>query len=322
MALSTNPVIRAVYHGSRALLRRPQAMRIASAYRDQLRRAREDYRRRGGTGMGIDLERLGLRVCPPDPTLTLPADHAERVARVARAADQAFARSANCLFFPAVDRSVMPAATAEVPAVREGRVIAVNLIDPFTIDGLAELAAPLVVAAESSVFGASAIVDKAYVYRNVVSTAADQVSWRWHYDNHPDEICKIMVYLTDVSEATGPFEYLRREDGAAATMRPLPHAADTWISPRRLAGWERQGYRPYKVVGGRGTVVLFDNNVVHKANRAREAHRDVVVFQLRPATFAPERALDPAWTGSFQNEDFNADPDVFRALPKSRTYSG
>jgi hypothetical protein len=188
---------------------------------------------------------------------------------------------------------------------------------------LSEVAEPLAAEAERTIFSSFAIIDKIYVYRNLVSKSEDMVSWRWHYDNHPDQIVKVMVYLTDVDEDSGPFEFLRSTaTGSAAVIPPWPHAADTWVNPRRLQRWKDQGFAPFRCVGPRSTIVLFDNNVVHKANRAATRHRDVMVMQLRPATFLAERRMDRRWTGSFEHEDFNSDPNDYRALRKRSLHSG
>ena len=45
------------------------------------------------------------------------------------------------------------------------------------------------------------------------------MSWTWHYDNHPVEILKVMIYLTD--DALGikrSFEYLRSSRTREGTM--------------------------------------------------------------------------------------------------------
>ena len=316
-------LVRPIYHGLRALFARHAARQMVDAYAEHHRAAQEVYRRAGGMGAGIALAKVGVRVqLPSDPgPVSLPADWLARVRRVGAAAAAGFDRSEACLFLPKIERIGLPAATAEIPAVQKKQVIAANLRDPLTIDGLAALAEPLVRTVEDSIYGSYALIDKVYIYRNLVSAIDDQVSWRWHYDNHLDQIIKVMIYLTDVAEDTGPFEYLRGERDAAR-IAPLPHAADTWISPVRLADWIDRGYRPVKALGPVGTIVLFDDNCLHKANQAARSHRDVVVFQFRPADFKPERPIDPRWTGSFLAEDVNPDPAVYRVLPKTRTYSG
>ncbi|MBA3935961.1 MAG: hypothetical protein H0X38_00715, partial [Planctomycetes bacterium] len=172
------------------------------------------------------------------------------------------------------------------------------------------------------IYSSHALVDKVYIYRNPISESEELVSWRWHYDNHPVEVLKAMVYLTAVGEGDGPFEYLRnRATGEAVTMPPLPLARDSRIAPARMAALLASGHEGFKVLGPAGTVVLFDDNVIHRANRAERHHRDVVVLQARPADFRQEHRIDGRFTGGFAHADFNPDPACYLAVTKKRTQS-
>ena len=184
------------------------------------------------------------------------------------------------------------------------------MLDPFIIEGLHDLCEPLLQQLERTVYGSYAIVDKLYVYRSPVSRQVPSASWLWHFDNHPREVLKVMVYLTDVDEGTAPFEYLREQ----LSGRPLPgsplvprfghsRVADDEIERCVASGWERR-----VVTGPRGTILVFDDNIVHRATLARRAHRDVIVFQVRPADFKATPHIDPRWTGTFLHYNVNSDP--------------
>ncbi|MEP7152362.1 MAG: phytanoyl-CoA dioxygenase family protein [Nitrospira sp.] len=173
---------------------------------------------------------------------------------------------------------------------------------------------------ERTVFGTYLIVDKIYAYRNLVSRREKQVSWRWHADNHPRQIKKIALYLTDVDQDTGAMEYLRStRTGEALLMEPKPLLGVN-ITDRKLAEYHANGYQPYRLTGKSGTAVLFDDNIVHKANIPIKGYRDAIFLQIRPCTFRPERYIDEQWTGSFEHVDFNADPYEYQPKPKSKSY--
>jgi hypothetical protein len=55
-------------------------------------------------------------------------------------------------------------------------------------------------------------------------------------------------------------------------------------------------------------MLIFDDNVIHRAVLARASHRDVMVLQLRPATSRVRPCIDPGWTGTFRHSPFNLDP--------------
>lgn len=264
---------------------------------------------------------LGVRVVGPDAgqdVIRLPADFESRVTVVARGAAAALECSSRCDFFPAVPPEAMAARTDQVPAVVNGDVIVIKLRDPFAIDGLHEVCEPLLTELERTVYGSPVIADKVYVYRSPVSREGPRASWLWHFDNHPREMLKVMVYLTDVGEDTAPFEYLRHtSSGRPQLGKPLsPLHGDSRVPVAEIERDLANGWHRELVTGPRGTVLVFDNNVVHRGTIARSAHRDVLIFQVRPALFAASPHIDPRWTGSFSHLDFNRDP--WRLAPTPR----
>ena len=262
-----------------------------------------------------DVEVMAIR--PGDGAFALPPDFKARVATVAQGAAAALDRSANCDFFPAVPADTMRERTSDIPAVANGEVISIKLRDPFAIAGLHELCEPLLAELERTIYRSYLIVDKVYVYRSPVSRQAPKASWLWHFDNHPREVLKVMVYLTDVGEETAPFEYLRDDGWRAKLGTPLaPLHGDSRVPAAQIerhlaAGWHRE-----VVTGPSGTVLVFDDNVVHRGTLARSGHRDVVVFQVRPADFKASPYIDPRWTGSFGHLDFNRDPRQMAPTPR------
>ena len=62
------------------------------------------------------------------------------------------------------------------------------------------------------------------------------------------------------------------------------------------------------MTGPAGTMIIFDDNIIHRGTLALEAHRDVLVLQVRPAAFRAEPYVSDRWTRSFQHLDVNRDP--------------
>lgn len=289
--------------------------RILRRYTAHYRRAQRAYE---GTGVpAVSVYEVGVRVIEPGGAgfLRLPADFTARARAVARAASAALDRSELCDFFPAVPVEQRTERTADIRAVADGQVITIKLRDPFTIAGLADLAEPLLDELERQVYGCHAIVDKLYVYRSPVSRQSPQASWLWHFDNHPREMLKVMVYLSDVDDESAPFEYLhdaRRRPRMGAPLAPLH--GDSRVTAAQIERDLRDGWRTHRVTGPIGTVLVFDDNVVHRGTLARSRHRDVVVYQVRPADFKASPFVDPRWTGTFGHLDFNRDPREMRPM--------
>ena len=317
---ATRYVLRRGKEASHAARGRLILRRYSAHYRD----AQRVYRDSGEqTERTIDsISDVGVRVIESSENalgIALPQDYDDLVARVARNAAEAFEHSANCHFFPGLPPGPTPARTADVPAVANGETITLQLLRPLAVDGVQALCAPLVKELERTVFGSFTIVDKVYVYRNPVSHQLPRASWRWHFDNHPREMLKVMVYLTDVTDDTAPFQYLRgRSSGAPRPGAPLtPMFGTSRVPDEQIERYLAGNWTAHSVTGRRGTIVVFDDNVIHRATLSKAAHRDVVVFQVRPAAFKAAQHINARWTGTFGHRAFNPDPRELAVVPSS-----
>jgi hypothetical protein len=242
--------------------------------------------------------------------INLPTAYLKLVKRVADSVKPLFDLTAECSFFPELQEGPVPERTNDIGAVKNGEIISIQLKNPLVVEGLEDLCAPIVQELENKVYGSYAIVDKVYIYRSPVSRQTRQVSWLWHYDNHPHEVLKVMIYLTDVSDCNAPFEYLRSKGSMTAVSgSPVaPHFSNSRISDDALTRYLSNGAERHRVTGPRGTMIVFDNNMIHRGNLASEGHRDVIIFQFRPVTTKTQPHIDPRWTGSFQHATFNIHP--------------
>ena len=312
--------LRGVMHSARAYSR---ARRVLARYSRHYAAVHLAYRRAhpGASGGPRAIAALGVLTIPPDAppdALPLPPAPPALVERLGRDVAERLSWTAQCRFFPPTTDAALPLPPRSdaVDAVRRGETIALQLIDVRGLDGLEEFCAAVVPVIEERMYGAHVLVDKVYVYRSPVSRQQPQASWVWHYDEHPREVLKLMLYLTDVTGDTAPFMFLARGgDGRAVIGTRTPLYGQSRMSPARMARFQASGCVARAVTGPRGTLVLFNDNVIHRATLATRAHRDVLVLQLRP-TDRPRRPLaDPRWTGSFQNLDFNRDPAVVEPQP-------
>lgn len=291
--------------------------RILQRYTAHYRQARRLYA--PATSPTVSVYDVGVRVAEPGEHgfLRVTAGFTDQVRDVARSISAALDRTDCCDLFPDVPPETLTPRTADVPAVADGQVITIKLRDPFAIDGIASLAAPLLCELEQRVYGCHLIVDKVYVYRSPVSRQVPKASWLWHFDNHPREMLKVMIYLTDVDEESAPFEYLRDADGRPRFGAPLaPLYGDSRVPAAEVERCLENGWHSHKVTGPAGTVLVFDDNVVHRGTLARSRHRDVIVYQVRPAHFNASPMVDAKWTGTFGHVDFNSDPTETRPVPR------
>lgn len=194
-----------------------------------------------------------------------------------------------------------------------------RLKDPWNLSSIERIAQETVPYLEQHIYGCPAYIFGCYVYQTHTAIQSRQSigSLMWHYDNHPKEVIKIMVYLNDVDEDTAPFEIIRnKETKQALKMETHRISHKSWkktasrCSEPFIRDQVENGYEKYKILGSPGTVCIFDNNIVHRANPAKKRPRNVVVFMAKPIGVSrkPDNYISKEHTGTNWHEDTFPDP--------------
>lgn len=134
-----------------------------------------------------------------------------------------------------------------------------------------------------------------------------------------------MIYLTEVDDGCGPFEYLEGAQGKPVSISPNKIGPKKWGGPKWpgsrvpdkvMQDYVANGCKKIRITGKPGTSTMFDNNIIHRANVAETKHRDVMALQIRPALKPFRPYIDRKWTGTFGSVDVNKDPNVILPAPK------
>jgi hypothetical protein len=270
-----------------------------SLYRDYYTQCRHAY---PGGQAALGVYALGVHVFVPG---RLSRDDLVRL-------DDAFIESVHALDAE-VERRITDGVSVYHNPDQSVEGMAIQLEPFWDYEPLERVAATLVPQVEETVLGCHGLVNQINLIRSLPSRQPLASSWLWHYDNKPNESFKILVYLTDVSEATGAFEYLRHE-----TLEEVPkigssrESPDCAVAPRwpktrvpeqDLGEYVRQGYRPYRATGPPGTTIVFDNNCIHRATVPSIGHRDALIMSIRPSHKKVRPFVSQTCTGSWS---FNA----------------
>jgi hypothetical protein len=104
-------------------------------------------------------------------------------------------------------------------------------------------------------------------------------SMRWHRDYNDQHLIKVFVYLTEVDEGTGPFEYVpgSARNGPYANEWPWQPAGETYPPPE-----EFEQRIPESAVrtftGPEGSVILCNTSGFHRGGFATEKPRNLFVY--------------------------------------------
>ena len=265
----------------------------------------------------LNLKDLGVLIISPtnndnEGVLKLPPDYLKLVDSLAAKINYKFQDEKNCY----LQKGVSPEDD-----------LALRLKDPFQLSEIHDLANLILPQIETSIFGSYVHVMHTLIYRNnVIENPKLRSSWKWHYDNHPNEVIKIMIYLNDVDENTAPLEYLVDAEDNFVKIQPSRTGPENWFGKPKwpesrvpdsvLNEYLEKGYKTKKVTGQKGTVLIFSQNILHRANVAKINPRNVAVFQLKPYKTKLSPYIHQKWTGSFQHRPTLVNPLTIKPIKK------
>ena len=141
-------------------------------------------------------------------------------------------------------------------------------------------------------------------------------SLKWHIDNHPKEVLKAMVYLDDVEQQDAPFKGMQKR---GVGLKEETHRVDHSRWQKWHSRYDREfidehikkGYSERSFTGPAGSVVYFDNNVVHKASPSSGKERYVIVFMTKPSVEEIRPRISQQHTGTNYHIDTFIDPSFY-----------
>ena len=185
-----------------------------------------------------------------------------------------------------------------------------NIKDFEELNELADLLVPQI---ENKLYGCNLFVEGVYCYRNVHRNANLRSSWLWHYDNDPKEMTKALIYLNDVDEDSGPFSVLVDPNGTPKKIETSKIDYKKWMpapNGSRIDINKMPKYKEQKILGEAGTICLFDNNIIHKANVCKPGKiRDVIVFYFKPTDRKVQVYLDDKYCQTWDCRHVNKNPE-------------
>ncbi len=131
-------------------------------------------------------------------------------------------------------------------------------------------------------FGCAYKVYSCDVYRTVPQAHENPEekfgSLKWHFDNCPEALLKIMVYLTDTNVDNGALTVVGKEKSVELKHRGFWDRDEAHLYANEIEG------NALPLEAPAGTVLMFSvHHCIHKATLPRIRHRDVAVFLVQPA---------------------------------------
>lgn len=152
---------------------------------------------------------------------------------------------------------------------------------------------------EKNIYNSNVKVVDINAYKNCINTLKKgHSSWLWHFDNHPDEMIKMMIYLTDVDEESSPLEIIVDENDNPIKLqsnRRIPEDFNSYtpqyfthqyngnrMGEKDILELKEIGYKSKTIYGKKGTIILFSENIIHRATYPKTKERNVINTVLAP----------------------------------------
>jgi len=124
------------------------------------------------------------------------------------------------------------------------------------------------------------------IQRMTVGETSSDSSYGWHIDDNPRELNKLFLYLNDVTKDNGAF----RAFNYKSSKKIFANGFVSNTVERRVAShnivetYLAEHPEDLKIMGGKaGTLLAFDNNLVHKGTSPLEGYRDSVHIEIYPS---------------------------------------
>ena len=149
--------------------------------------------------------------------------------------------------------------------------------------------------------------------QNFPGTAEAASSFDWHIDDNPRQLMKIFIYFNDVFESNGAFRaftYPVSRDLLQAGFKSWSAKLRTENQPMINDYYAAHPDELKVLEGTAGTVLMFDNNLVHKGTPPREGFRHLAQIEIYPSmTKVTEAQINLALTNPLI-ADYPANPRV------------
>lgn len=154
-----------------------------------------------------------------------------------------------------------------------------------------EILTPEIEQTINSILRSNFMITSSYLYRveKPLTHFEDTSTWLWHSDEHPDCHIKVFIFLNDVQTTSGATALFNWKYSKSLKINGF---IDRRKVPLKVKDMLNNTKHIQYATGPRGTVLLFNANVVHKAVVPTEGYRDLLVFEVLPSPFSKKVFLN------------------------------
>ena len=113
----------------------------------------------------------------------------------------------------------------------------------------------------------------------------DDESLLWHYDDNPIGILKIFIYCSNQDKDTGAFTFIELEKSEKIKCDGFfTYTTEDRIKNQNIFFKNIDNTDINIAAGDEGSILVFQNNIVHKGNLPLRDKRNLIVLEVMPST--------------------------------------
>ena len=178
--------------------------------------------------------------------------------------------------------------------------------DFSVIDNLETLCRSVIDQLEQKYFKSFVKIENLHILQNKTEVPLES-SWVWHYDDCPKEFLKFAIYLNDVTDTSGPMQFVKmkestpviesfRDNPNAIKGIPPPVFPKSRVPPKFVDSILSSGGEISSLTGPPGTHFLFTPNIIHRgtAPSTSSEPRLAIFMFVRPSLKRIDNLIDNA----------------------------
>lgn len=124
------------------------------------------------------------------------------------------------------------------------------------------------------------------IQENFPGAVSADTSFGWHIDDNPRQLMKIFIYLNDVTKDNGAFRAFSSSHSKQILRKGfISNSQNDRLKNQSIPNNYLKNNQGSLVVleGAAGTILMFDNNLVHKGTAPETGYRHLVQIEIYPS---------------------------------------
>jgi hypothetical protein len=120
--------------------------------------------------------------------------------------------------------------------------------------------------------------------KTIYTSDIDDESLIYHFDDNPTGVLKTFIYVNSQDENNGAFKtLLKKESNYLKNKGFLSYTTEDRIENQKMITQSNFNNKTLTFSAEEGSILVFENNIIHKGNLPKKDYRDLIVLETIPS---------------------------------------